>query len=166
MNWEMAQTYCEWRDANLPTEAQWEKAARGTDGRTYPWGEEKSCTNANFSIQIITVGPENRLVSTGVEQCVGDTVEVDSYPSGVSPYGIYNLAGNVWEWVADWYSKSYYQNSPFRNPLGPDSGNIRVLRGGSWNIIEDDLTTSGRGVDTGFDVAYDYLGFRCARSVP
>ncbi|MEW5941246.1 MAG: SUMF1/EgtB/PvdO family nonheme iron enzyme, partial [Chloroflexota bacterium] len=119
VNAEMAQTFCQWRGAQLPTEAQWEKAARGDDERIYPWGSGLDCDHANF-------GSDLGICS------VGDTAKVGSYPLGVSPYGLFDMAGNVWEWVADWYDKDYYGASPFDNPLGPSSGNRRVARGGSF----------------------------------
>jgi formylglycine-generating enzyme required for sulfatase activity len=113
VNWSKANTYCEWRSARLPTEAEWEKAARGTDGRIYPWGNEPSCTKANT--------------------CKRDTTVVGSYEGGKSPYGIFDMIGNVNEWVSDWYSETYFQNSPSSNPPGPDSGDFKVVRGGSFD---------------------------------
>jgi formylglycine-generating enzyme required for sulfatase activity len=151
VDWDQAKAYCEWRGASLPNEAQWEKAARGTDGRTYPWGEEISCDQANFIAD---------------KRCVGDTTEVGSYESGKSPYGMYDMAGNVFEWVMDWYDESYYANSPSSNPLGPSVGQDHVLRSGSWNSAEFGVRSAGRFYLI-FEFTYysDAIGFRCAKDV-
>jgi serine/threonine protein kinase len=150
-SWSMARTYCEWRGAQLPSEAQWEKAARGTDGRPYPWGEGIDQTKANYNYQAIFT------------DIVGDLVAVGSYESGASPYGLYDMAGNVWEWTLDWYSETYYQNSPPSNPLGPASGQKRVVRGGSFVNSEFAVSTTTRDGATPTFPEF-IIGFRCFRA--
>ncbi len=152
VDWNMARTYCKWRGASLPTEVQWEKAARGTDGRTFPWGEGIDCTLSNSSY----LGEDG--------YCIGDTTKVGSYERGKSPYGLYEMAGNVWEWVADWYSETYYQISPSENPLGPSSGQYRVVRGGSWGYGNIPRSSYRLYFDPSF--TNNNIGFRCARSAP
>lgn len=157
VDWYMASAYCEWRGGHLPTEAQWEKAARGTDERLYPWGNEISCREANY------------LDNSVPKSCVGGLVKVGSYPSGVSPYGVYEMAGNALEWVADWYEGDipyedrYYANSPASNPQGPETGDRKIVRGGSWWNIPYDLRTTTRNWDTPY-VFGAIIGFRCAKS--
>jgi eukaryotic-like serine/threonine-protein kinase len=147
VDWDQAAAYCKWRGGNLPTEAQWEKAARGTDGRTYPWGEGISCDKGNFA------------------DCTGDTTSVGSYESGKSPYGIYDMAGNIWEWVNDWYDSAYYQSSPLSNPTGPSSGTLRVMRGGSWNDNYNYARSAIRYyISPNQQYNLFFIGFRCARN--
>ena len=147
VDWNMAKAYCEWRGAYLPTEAQWEKAARGTDQRTYPWGETASCDFANYA------------------DCINATVRVGSYPKGGSPYGLFDMGGNVFEWVADYYSSDYYDRSPKENPTGPAAGDLRVMRGGGYGYPVDYIRTTVRYGQKESLTEYS-LGFRCAMDAP
>jgi formylglycine-generating enzyme required for sulfatase activity/uncharacterized caspase-like protein len=151
VDWDQAKSYCAWAGRRLPTEAQWEKAASWDDQtktkRVYPWGDSIDCTFANYSD------------AKGI--CTSDTTKVGIYLSGASFYNVYDMTGNVWEWVNDWYGKNYYQSSPVSNPLGPDSGQFHVVRGSSWY--------DGYGVRSAFRGQFEsdfghILGFRCAVS--
>ena len=155
VTYEMARSYCEdWRGARLPTEAEWEKAARGTDGSTFPWGEGINCDYANY---------RDRTCDR-----TRDTFPVDSFEKGASQYGVYNMSGNVWEWVKDWYSPAYYLNSPYMNPTGPENAVIGIYyikKGGSFQTQWERLRVTNREKNEPTNSGGD-LGFRCAGPIP
>ncbi|MFZ5861993.1 MAG: formylglycine-generating enzyme family protein [Nitrospirota bacterium] len=148
VSWTQASAYCAWLGKRLPTEAEWEKAARGDRAVAWPWGSVFGPGLANIQ---------------GADDGFAYTAPPGSFPKGRSFYGLYDASGNVAEWVADWYDHTYYLGAPFESPKGPETGKHRVYRGGSWNDTPSDVRAAKRFAAAPHQTSA-VIGFRCAKS--
>jgi len=171
VSWDDTAAYCQWLSGKtglkfkLPTEAQWEKAARGIDSRKYPWGNTSPSEKiVNFADKQLWLKKKYSGADKDIDDGYACTAPVGSYPLGTSPYGLSDMAGNAWEWCHDWYDAAYYKNSPLKNPLGPASGSGRVVRGGGWSDGAGDLRCAIRNsVAPAYRVGI--LGFRLSQDI-